>query len=139
MRQKLLCPKCKKEVVSADDLACCEYCNAMTVEPFCLKENNVRFVVCSVEDNSKVFLTIPFNLLQQPADIDENYRIPFLRSLIKCPYIIIYDVVNNVVKYIKKCICQIKILKVPKSNRSKQQRNFVLGAIHKVRTLEPNF
>ena len=62
-RQKL-CPKCQKEVIPFNDVVCCEYCNKMTVEPFCLKENSMRFTVFLVEDNSKVHLTTPFNLLQ---------------------------------------------------------------------------
>ena len=72
LRQKLLYPKCKKEVVPVDDQPYSEYCHTMIFESFWLKENknNVGFTVCSVEDNSKVHLTTPFNLLLQLTNAD---------------------------------------------------------------------
>ena len=63
LQENLLCPKCKEHIVPVNDLACCAYCNTITVESFCL-ESNVGPTVCSIEDNSKVNLTTQFNLLQ---------------------------------------------------------------------------
>lgn len=63
----------------------------------------MHFTVSSVEENSKVLLTTPFNLLQQVTYIDVNNGNSFLRYLTKCRYTIIYDVAKNVVKHIDKC------------------------------------
>ena len=89
--EKILCPKCKLEIILDDGFADYEKYRTLSVDSICIKQSKVQLTASSVADNSQRQLTCPLLLLEQASGKKLSGQINSIGSLIKIPFDAVYN------------------------------------------------
>lgn len=100
LREKILCPDCKSEILIKAGLGTCDTCTSLHAESVCIKESNVKFVILT-KKNEKIHLTSQLVFLKNLSDQGIDNKKQFAASLTKLQLLICYDTERNTVTSVK--------------------------------------